>query len=91
MTGEWIGPVLDKLIVVLALGWAVTLTWVSLRRRPDLARPTVPPSLDLTDVLLLVGSKEAQLVVLRRELADLQARAETDRVGANQGLAESQR
>jgi hypothetical protein len=45
--------------------------------------------LDRTDVWLLVGVKEAQLLVLQRELCALQARVESDRVKANQGQGDA--
>jgi hypothetical protein len=57
---------------------ALASGWLAPRATPLNGRaPTMPvPQLDLTDLLLLVGVKEAQLVVLQRQLADLQAQTQ---------------
>lgn len=89
MDSIWLAYLLDKVILLAVLVWgglALVFGWLvpatTLSTGAMNGRPTMPtPSLELDDVLLLVGVKEAQLAVLQRQLALLQDQVATDRAG----------
>jgi hypothetical protein len=78
-----LGPLLDKLIlllVIVGVGAALVLGWLhpasyapvgNTNHRASTLSPL--PGLEVSDLLLLIGVKEAQIAVLQRQVEKLQA------------------
>ena len=87
MTDLVLGPLLDKiilLVVVVGVGTGLALGWLA-PKAPHLplraGTPTLMPmpSLEVSDLLLLIGVKEAQIASLQRQVEKLQAQVATER------------
>jgi len=75
----WLAYLVDKamlLVLMTAVAAALAFGWVVPARAVGEERGTsMPlPALDLSDLLLLIGVKEAQMAALQRQLTDLERR-----------------
>ena len=81
----FLGTLLDKIIlllVIVGVGTALAVGWLVPRPQNGQSRqtPLMPmPSLEVSDLLLLIGVKEAQIASLQRQVDKLQAQVATER------------
>ena len=86
MTDLFLSSLLDKIIlllVVVGVGTALAVWWLVPRPQngqPRAGTPLMPmPSLEVSDLLLLIGVKEAQIASLQRQVEKLQDQVSRER------------
>ena len=82
----FLGTLLDKIIlllVIVGVGTALAVGWLVPKPQNGHLRAGTPlmpmPSLEVSDLLLLIGVKEAQIAALQRQVEKLQAQVATER------------